>query len=56
MENAKKTNPANEVADERVKRTGGGGSSCSFWIFGDDESADNDLKDTFEVIDDETKD
>lgn len=33
-----------------------GGSSCPLWIFANKTSADNDLKDKFEVVDDETKD
>lgn len=54
MENTKKTNPTKET-DERVKNDTWG-SGCPFWIFGDKDSADNDLKDKFEVVDDETKD
>lgn len=28
------------------------GSSCSFWFFGNEDSADNDLKKKFEICDD----
>ena len=56
MENTKKVNPAKEpLQGERVKNTIGG-ASCPFWIFGDEDSAKNDLDNAFEVVDDETKD
>lgn len=32
------------------------GASCPFWFFGNENSADNDLKEKFEVVDDEKKD
>lgn len=30
--------------------------SCPIWIFGDENSADKDLKEKFEVVDEENKD
>ena len=54
MEKSKTLNP-NEKPNERVKNNWGG-SSCSFWIFGNEDSAKKDLDDKFEVIDDEKKD
>ena len=54
MEKAKTAN-LNEKSDERVKNDWGGGH-CPFWVFGDEDSAKNDLDHAFEVVDDETKD
>lgn len=54
MEKTKTANP-NEKPNERVKNTIGG-AHCPIWIFGDEKSADNDLKGKFEVVDDEPKD
>lgn len=54
MEKTEKVNP-NEKSDERVKNDTWGGS-CPWWIFGDEKSADNDLKGKFEVVEDEPKD
>lgn len=49
MEDAKKID-----FSERPKevKNGIGGSSCSFWFFGNEDSADNDLKNAFMVCDD----
>ena len=55
MEKAKAIDFSNRPADNEV-RNGIGGSSCPIWIFGNEDSADNDLKEKFEVIDDEKKD
>ena len=54
MEKAEKVNPT-KGADERVKN-GTWTPSCPWWIFGDKDSADKDLKEKFEVVDDEKKD
>lgn len=54
MEKSKKINSTKEL-DEKVKNDWGG-SGCPFWVFGDKNSADNDLKEKFEVRNDETKD
>lgn len=54
MEETKTTNPTKEI-DERVK-SDTRGPSCPFWIFGDDDSAKNDIDNAFEVVDNETKD
>lgn len=35
------------------KNTYGGG--CSFWFLGDEKSADKDLKDKFEIVDEENQ-
>lgn len=54
MEKTEKVNSAKET-DERVKNdTWGGG--CPWWIFGNKNSADKDLKEKFEVVEDEKKD
>lgn len=51
MEETKKTN-SNEKPAEQVKNNGDwGGGSCPFWIFGNEESANADLKDKFEIVD-----
>lgn len=56
MEKSKEVNSTKEhLQDERVK-SDWGGSSCPWWIFGNKQSADNDLKGKFEVVDDEPKD
>ncbi len=54
MEKAKTANLANRFIS--FVRNLIGGSSCPWWIFANKKSADNDLKDKFEVVDDETKD
>lgn len=54
MQKAKTTNPTKET-DERVKKDWGGGG-CPVWIFGDEDSAKNDLDGVLEVVDNETKD
>ena len=53
MEDAKKidfSGRPDKVAD------GTNAPSCPFWFFGNEDSADNDLKEKFEVVDDEKKD
>lgn len=56
MEKAKKTNP-NEKSTEQVRNNDDWGStSCPWWIFADKKSADNDLKEKFEIVEDEKKD
>lgn len=50
MENAKKIDIPERPTDVK---NGIGGASCPFWFFGNEESADNDLKDKVEVVDDE---
>lgn len=54
MEKSEKIDISNRPNDEQVKNTWGAG--CSFWIFGNEKSADNDIKDKFDIIDDEKKD
>ena len=44
-----KTNVIAKGTEEQRGDIGG----CPWWIFGDDDSADNDLKQKFEIIDDE---
>lgn len=51
MENAEKIDISKRPKDEREVNPG-----CSFWIFGDEKSADKDLKDKFEVVDEENPD
>lgn len=51
MEKSKKIN-TNEKSTEQVKNNGDwGGSSCPIWILGNENSADNDLKEKFEIVD-----
>lgn len=38
------------------ERNGIGGASCPIWFFGNEKSADNDLKGKFEVVDEKDKD
>lgn len=49
MEDAKKID-----FSERPKevKNGIGGAGCPVWIFGNEDSADNDLKKKFEICDD----
>lgn len=54
MEEAKKIDISNRPSNE--ERNGIGGSSCSFWFFGDEKSADTDMKEKFNIVDDEKKD
>lgn len=54
MENAEKIDISGRPSNE--ERNGIGGASCGFWIFGNEKSADNDMKEKFEVVDDEKKD
>lgn len=49
MEKTKKTNLTEEV----ISKTDGGegwGAGCPFWIIGDEKSADADLKEKFEIV------
>jgi hypothetical protein len=48
MEKTEKTILQDERPIEQVKGDWGVGG-CSFWIFGDDDSARNDLKEKFEI-------
>lgn len=51
MEETKKTNTAKEVVVGTADVPG-----CPWWIFADKNSADNDLKEKFEIVEDEKKD
>lgn len=55
MEKTKTVNTNKNTSDERVKNDTWG-AGCPFWFFGNKDSADNDLKDRFVVVDDKTKD
>lgn len=55
MEKSKTIDLSNRPKDESVKADNTWGSSCPIWIFGNGDSADNDLKEKFEVVDDEKK-
>lgn len=54
MEKSEKIDFSNRPKDEDVKNTWGAG--CPVWIFGNEKSADKDMKEKFEIVDDETKD
>lgn len=45
-----KTTHSSTVKNEEQRE---GSPSCMLWIFGDEDSADNDLKQKFEIVDDE---
>ena len=49
MEETKKTNLSNGT--KQNTDDGLGMPGCPFWFFGDENSADNDLKKKFEVVD-----
>lgn len=51
MEKSKKASFSEQPNDERNVIGG-----CPWWIFGDENSADNDLKEKFEVVDEENQD
>lgn len=51
MEKAKTIDFSDRPKDEK-----GVNPSCPVWIFGDEKSADKDMKEKFEIIDDEKKD
>lgn len=51
MEDAKKIDFSNRPNNE--ERNGIGGAGCPWWIFGNEDSADNDLKKKFEICDDQ---
>lgn len=48
MEETKKTNPEQNNSEVKNDTWGGG---CPIWIFGNEESADNDLAQKFEITD-----
>lgn len=54
MEKSEKIDLSNRPNNE--ERNGIGGASCPWWIFGNEKSADADMKEKFEIIDDEKKD
>ena len=57
MENAKKIDFSSRPKDEEIKhKDGTNAPGCAFWFFGNEDSADKDLKEKFEVVDDEKKD
>ena len=49
MENAEKIDFSERPIEREVKH-GIGGAGCAFWFFGNENSADNDLKKKFEVV------
>ena len=49
MEDAKKIDFSERPSEVK---NGIGGASCGFWFFGNEDSADNDLKEKFEICDD----
>lgn len=51
MEKAKEIDFSNRPTDNEVKN-GIGGAHCPVWIFGNEDSADDDLKKKFEIYDD----
>ena len=53
MEEAKKIDISGRPKDEKNDINIPG---CPFWFFGNEDSADNDLKEKFEVVNDEKKD
>ena len=54
MENAEKIDMSSRPA-EKGTREGIGGAGCPFWFFGDEKSADSDMREKFEVVDDDEK-
>lgn len=52
MEDAKKIDFSDRPKEVKGDTWGG---SCPVWIFGNEQSADSDLKEKFEVIDNEKK-
>ena len=48
MEETKTTHSSTVKEEQRE-----GSPGCALWIFGDADSADNDLKQKFEIVDDE---
>lgn len=54
MEKAEKIDFSNRPKD--TMNESGGMPHCPFWFFGNEDSADKDLKEKFEVVDDEKKD
>lgn len=53
MEDTKKIDFSNRPKEIKNDTYGAG---CPFWFFGNEDSADNDLKEKFEVVGDEKKD
>lgn len=51
MENAEKIDFSERPIEREVKH-GIGGAGCAFWFFGNEDGADNDLKNAFMVCDD----
>ena len=51
MEKSKKTDFSEKPIDEMTRNDGTNAPGCPFWFFGDENSADNDLKKKFEVVD-----
>lgn len=49
MENSKTIDLSERPSEVK---NGIGGPSCAFWFFGNEDSADNDLKKKFEICDD----
>lgn len=48
MEETKTIDFSNRPKDQK---NGIGGASCPIWIFGNEKSADNDLRGKFEIVD-----
>ena len=55
MEDAEKIDISNRPS-EKDAHEGIGGAGCPFWFFGDEKSADKDMKEKFNIVDDEKKD
>lgn len=51
MEETKTTRPSSIKEEQRE-----GSPGCMLWIFGDENSADNDLRQKFEIVDEENQD
>lgn len=56
MEKTKTIDFSNRPKDESVKNDNTWGAGCPWWIFGDEKSADADMKEKFNIVDDEKKD
>ena len=53
MEDAKKIDISGRPKEVKGDTWGAG---CPFWFFGNEDSADKDLKEKFNIVDDEKKD
>ena len=53
MEKSKKIDLSNRPADQEQTKDWIGGAGCPVWIFGNGESADNDMKEKFEIVDED---